>query len=78
MLPHKALRHIDPAALAELEASGVPWSMVPGKKHHKLIIAGKLATVIPRGSKPRRGPATANMATTIRRAVAQAKEARDG
>lgn len=39
--------------LAELEASGLPYTLENGGKHYKLKICGKLATIIPKGGKLR-------------------------
>lgn len=42
---NRYLEDIRPA----LDAGGVPWELRPGKKHDKVLVAGRLATVLPRG-----------------------------
>lgn len=37
--------------LVELDESGAPWRLGTGGKHHKLIVYGRLAGILPRGSK---------------------------
>lgn len=32
-----------------LEASGLPWSIEPGSKHHKIIVGKRFAAIWPRG-----------------------------
>lgn len=43
---NRYLEDIRPA----LDAGGVPWELRPGKKHDKVLVAGRLATVLPHGS----------------------------
>lgn len=40
---------LHPEVLELLEASGLKWELRDGRKHHKLVVAGRLVQVIPRG-----------------------------
>lgn len=61
-LPDKVLR--------ELQASGLPWHLEGGAKHHHLILNGKLVAVMGRTPSRRRGrDAAGNVVAAIRRAV---------
>lgn len=42
---------IDPRLEAALDATGLPWIVEDGKKHHKVKLAGKLVAVYPYGKK---------------------------
>jgi hypothetical protein len=35
----------------ELDASGLPWTVEPGTKHGKLLLAGQFVGVIPRNAR---------------------------
>lgn len=41
---------LHPIVSAELDQCGRAWTLLPGKKHHKLTIDGIFVTIIPRGS----------------------------
>lgn len=42
---------LPPELLAELEASGMPWELVPGKKHYKLRVGGRMVGILPLSGK---------------------------
>jgi hypothetical protein len=62
---------LDPLIRRELEISGLPWRIDPGKKHDKLFIGNRLVMVLPR-SKKRPDPgsyARNNARANVRRAI---------
>lgn len=52
-----------------LESSGVEWELVTGKKHHKLLIRGRMVQVLPRGSRSCAPRGDANCLAAVRRAL---------
>jgi len=34
---------------AELDATGIPWEIEPGKKHQKIKLGGRLVAILPHG-----------------------------
>lgn len=51
-----------------LEATGKPWEVVLGKKHHKIKVNGKLAGILPRGKLGSKDRALKNIVAQIKRA----------
>lgn len=53
-----------------LREAGVPYHIDTGKKHHRVFVAGKLATVVSLGSRPYGGPSYKHQTmAALRRAV---------
>lgn len=68
--PSKAER----AIRAVLDDSGLPYAIEKGAKHHKVIIAGRFATILPMGSGvDDSGTRHQNMLANVRRAIREAK-----
>lgn len=61
---------------AELDATGLPWGMVPGKKHWKVTIGGRLAFVVSRGGSTKNRRQWKNAVAEIRRAAREVREAK--
>lgn len=61
---------LDPIIRAELEATGLPWDLVPGKRHVHVRLNDKLVGILPRGKQPSadRRPML-NLRSQIRRAA---------
>ena len=59
-----------------LEATGLPWTVESGKKHHKVRLCGRLAVVLSHGSKRPKAKTVPNGITAIRRLAAELKEER--
>jgi hypothetical protein len=57
-------RRLPKVVLEALE--GAEWELVPGKKHVKLVIAGRLVTTISHGHRPNYDRVDLKLATTIR------------
>lgn len=58
--------------LVILRSSGHPWRIEEGTKHHKIILAGKMVAICPKGSRSNRnspGRAFQNIRAQLRRAV---------
>lgn len=58
-----------------LRETGLPFEIVQGRKHHKIILDGRCVSVISRGIVRDQGRQWANFRACIQRA---AKEIRDG
>lgn len=58
---------LDRRVLDALRASGHPWWVAEGKKHHKLFVAGRLACVFSRSSKADTARDVQNNIRSIRR-----------
>lgn len=70
MTNEKFLRELRP----HLDATGLPWRVEQGKKHIKLLIDGRLATVISRSTHgPDSGRIVQNTLSTIQRAARAAR-----
>lgn len=63
-----------------LNQSGLAWELRSGGRHHKLIVGGKLATVLPLSSPRRQQPGRAhqNILARVRQVIRGEKGARDG
>jgi len=61
---------LDPVIRAELDATGLPWELVPGKRHVHVRLNDKLVGILPRGkhSAADRRPVL-NLRSQIRRAA---------
>lgn len=60
-----------------LEATGLPWSLEPGKKHQHIRLAGRLVGILPHKSRKTdflSTRANANIVSQIRHMAAQLKE----
>lgn len=66
---NRYLEDIRPA----LDAGGVPWELRPGKKHDRVFVAGRLATVIPRGHYREDGLRLRNSIAAIKRIVREVR-----
>lgn len=60
---------LPPAILDALEATGLPWSIVHGTKHRKLIVGGLFAAIIPTNKMKERDRANKNVVSDIRKAA---------
>ena len=53
---------------AELDATGFPWEIEPGKKHQKIKLGGRLVAILPHGKEQRSyRRALLNSITQVRR-----------
>jgi hypothetical protein len=61
----------------ELEASGLPWHVEAGGRHYKLVVADRLAGILPYSGKAQRQEcaqrAVLNMRAQVRRVIREAK-----
>jgi len=37
----------NPKIIAALEQTGLPWEIKPGKRHRKVLVAGRVVTILP-------------------------------
>ena len=58
----------------ELDSCEFPWEIKEGKRHFKLVIAGKMACVISRGSTPLKYRRDLNMRQTVRMALRELRD----
>ena len=56
-----------------LAASGLPWRLDPGKRHHRLVICERVVAVVPRGA-GKQGRQPLNLTADIRRAIKRARD----
>jgi hypothetical protein len=55
-----------------LDETGLPWKVVNGGVHHRVLLAGRQVLVVSRGAKSREKPRrTSNGVSAIRRAAKQ-------
>lgn len=63
--------------LTEIERSGLPWRVENGGRHHKLIVGGRLAGILPFSGKAQRQEADRsaelNMRAQVRRIIKEVK-----
>lgn len=59
---------------AELEATGLPWSLERGSRHLHVRVGGRLAGILPKGRVPCADRATQNIISQIRRVARQLKQ----
>jgi len=64
-------------AEAVLRETGLPYEIVPGKKHHKIMLAGRCVSVVSRGVTRDQGRLWANFRATIQRAAKEIRDAHD-
>ena len=66
-----------PDIRALLESSGVPWRVVEGKRHMKIVVGNKFCAILPKGPTNRHvnhpGRAQQNTLAQIRRAIREQK-----
>ncbi len=60
-----------PTMLTEL---GLPFNIVPGKRHHKVYILGKFTTIVPHGSSSETGRHWKNFEALLRKVAREANE----
>lgn len=62
---------IDPRIRAALDATGAPWEIREGARHHHVIVAGRLAGILPKGNTrfDPTGRAALNLIAQVRRAA---------
>lgn len=59
---------------AELEATGLPWTLERGSRHLHLRVGGRLAAILPYGTGASVDRAMRNTIAQIRRTVRQLKQ----
>ncbi|MEY4863790.1 MAG: hypothetical protein RLZ51_1885 [Pseudomonadota bacterium] len=68
---------IPKSVLSEIEQSGLPWRLEIGGRHYKLIVADRLAGILPYSGKAQRQEsdqrATLNMRAQVRRIIREVK-----
>ena len=71
------MRRLPPDVELLLEASRLPWRLIEGKRHFKLIVGTKFCAILPKGPVKRQtshpGHAQQNVVAQIRRAIREQK-----
>lgn len=62
-------QRLPPAILRALESTNLPWSIIQGSKHRKLLVAGRFAAIIPTCKLKERDRANKNVISDIRNAA---------